>query len=335
MSSAEQCVGEDYDDNLQCSFCLDAFKNPRELKPCRHIFCEDCIQHFPNNLCCICREPFEETSMPNRALVNMSLNVKTVCQQCGWVGCREKSFRHQCAPPAPPAPPPVSPGSLASSPLPPGSPYSQSGEPTTVVATSTATPTSSGPPGDPYQMSLDDLFLESSGPHQEHVTPQPPPPLTAEEADQLTALFFQCDEDEDGTLNRREAFHLFYTLNYAHRSDDLEELFQAMCGSPFQTELTLEELLTWRRLNSPDPALLNGFTQTQYTTIMVQFHQSDENRDGRLTQDEFVRHVMQAGLVRSEGEAREWFTSLDTQHRGVNLQQYFQYRVWCRDNGRG
>lgn len=67
-----------------------------EVLPCGHIYCEGCFDSLKEKLCAVCRVPISSTRSPNRTLINLSLNVITKCQNCGWTGRREASFSHTC-----------------------------------------------------------------------------------------------------------------------------------------------------------------------------------------------------------------------------------------------
>lgn len=96
MSNAALCIAVDFSEELECPVCLDAWRVPVEVLPCGHIYCQDCLGSLQDKLCAVCRDKITSTRSPNRTLVNLSLNVMTKCQNCGWTGRREASFSHSC-----------------------------------------------------------------------------------------------------------------------------------------------------------------------------------------------------------------------------------------------
>lgn len=81
-------------DELCCALCLDSWKNPVELQPCGHIFCQECIG--APRVCPVCRAPVNCTKQPHRSLVNLAQNLPVRCSSCGWTGRREGSDSHTC-----------------------------------------------------------------------------------------------------------------------------------------------------------------------------------------------------------------------------------------------
>ncbi|CUG87793.1 zinc finger protein, putative [Bodo saltans] len=83
--------------DLICSVCLDTWRRPVELKPCSHIFCDECINHVPPiQKCPECRCFIEAFKAPNRVLTRLAEQVKVVCGGCQWKGTREQSIGHRC-----------------------------------------------------------------------------------------------------------------------------------------------------------------------------------------------------------------------------------------------
>ena len=78
---------------LECAVCLLPWSDPRELKPCGHIFCSRCVRSTPQ--CPVCRSPVGSMDTPNRVLLNVLSSLRGSCSFCpSWAGTREQFASH-------------------------------------------------------------------------------------------------------------------------------------------------------------------------------------------------------------------------------------------------
>jgi Ca2+-binding EF-hand superfamily protein len=127
------CVAvEGFDKELECSVCMDSFRDAVELKPCGHVFCKQCAAQLAS--CAMCRKNITDRPAANLLIRNMALKVPVKCEGCQWIGSREQSLRHRCGDPVPPAaataarpqvPPAATPAKQPSSHVPPALPPGQ------------------------------------------------------------------------------------------------------------------------------------------------------------------------------------------------------------------
>ncbi|KAG5477793.1 hypothetical protein LSCM1_05092 [Leishmania martiniquensis] len=330
---ANFCVGEGFSEELTCAVCLDSWKDPIELAPCGHIFCRACAEGLRE--CPVCREPISSTKAPNRTLVNIAKQIQVKCSQCGWRGTREKSMSHECGRPE---------SSLSAS---------QTAAAPSAPATSSSPPCGSGAPessgcaaygGYNAPPDLDDFCTSDSRVHAAAPQAQPPQAsyqvieptgpcpwtlygLGQSEYDQIVSLFVFFDDDDSGTLDRNEVARLARWLNFANTPQDVKRIFEDM-DRDHSGRLSLGEFLTWLRHNKPNPQALYGLTQSQYNTIMMQFHMHDTDQDGRLEMDEFTRLVRNLGEVRDVATAQHLFRMIDRDRNGsISLHEFLTFRA--------
>ena len=86
-------IGE-FSKDLECAICLEPWKDPVELQPCKHVFCRECVQRLDK--CPDCRQGINSLAPPNRILVNMASEVQVQCKRCSWKGSRAASSTHRC-----------------------------------------------------------------------------------------------------------------------------------------------------------------------------------------------------------------------------------------------
>lgn len=374
-------IGEDFDDELTCAICLDSWVDPKEILPCRHIFCAHCVASA--KCCPVCRTDIANTQLPNRALMNLALQVRVRCQKCCWRGTREESQAHLCGsgndsgrrssdngsalPTASGKGCPTNynahnrgtPSSLGPSPPPPtvdeifglsqpssachSSPWPRlhppTGPPLSFHNTNLnhshgnhgvhVTPPHSGAVGPPRAAAAD------GGRRYDVISPEGPEPwrrygISQEEYDQIVSLFMFFDSDESGELTRSEVGRLARWLNFASSPQDVDRIFNDMAqrGSG---SLSVGEFLTWLMHNKPNPQALYGLTQSQYSTIMMQFHLHDGNQDGCLEEEEFCRLVTGLGDVPSMQTAQSLFQIVDVNRQGrIDLHTFLRFRAGKR-----
>ncbi|KPI82469.1 hypothetical protein ABL78_8521 [Leptomonas seymouri] len=151
--------------------------------------------------------------------------------------------------------------------------------------------------------------------------------LGQNEYDQIVSLFVFFDEDESGSLDQKEVHRLARWLNFANTPQDVQRIFNDM-DTDHSGSLSLGEFLSWLRHNKPNPQALYGLTQSQYNTIMMQFHTYDSNQDGCLEMNEFTRLVLNLGDVKDEHTARRLFQMIDRDRDGtINLHEFLTFRA--------
>ncbi|KAG5477792.1 hypothetical protein LSCM1_05091 [Leishmania martiniquensis] len=151
--------------------------------------------------------------------------------------------------------------------------------------------------------------------------------LGQSEYDQIVSLFVFFDDDDSGTLDRNEVARLARWLNFANTPQDVKRIFEDM-DRDHSGRLSLGEFLTWLRHNKPNPQALYGLTQSQYNTIMMQFHMYDANQDGCLEMDEFTRLVRNLGEVRDVATAQHLFRMIDRDRNGsISLHEFLTFRA--------
>ncbi|CAD2219849.1 Zinc finger, C3HC4 type (RING finger)/RING-type zinc-finger/zinc-RING finger domain/EF hand/EF-hand domain pair, putative [Angomonas deanei] len=341
------CIGENVNDELVCGVCLDSFNDPVEIRRCGHIYCRKCLTGMKD--CPTCREPIESTVAPNRAIVNMALNVQVKCMKCGWKGTRESSNKHVCssktkkeaqaaaAPPVQPAQPAPSmnrppPSNAAPSPAPytynfdqfqgyPGAAQAPAPAPTGLYYNGQPTPQ---PNQAPPQIQSNRRYevIEPVGNYPWNLYG-----LTQEEYDQIVSIFVFFDADDSGTLDRQEVSRLAHWLNFARTEAEVNRIFMDM-DADGSGSLSQGEFLTWLKYNKPNPKALYGLNQKQYNTIMMQFHGYDRNQDGCLEFEEFAQLVLNLGDVSSREAAMKLFGMIDRQRKGsIDLHQFLTFRA--------
>lgn len=350
---ADSCVGEGFSEELTCPLCLDSWKDPVEMVPCEHIFCKGCAKILKN--CPVCRRSIEGQRAPNRTLVNMALQVRVKCRVCCWTGKREESLNHKCGPPSQN---PSNYGSAAAS-------FSEGSTPQVwqdhlmVPQQGTSNWGGFGAPGFPPPSTQQGPHRFSGGaPMYAAPPPQPSsgfysqPPhgggrvpqrryqtivptgnrpwmlygIDQQEYDQIVSLFIFFDDDDSGQLDKGEVSRLAHWLNFARTPQEVDRIFADM-DSNGSGSLSLAEFLTWLKYNKPNPEALYGLTQSQYNTIMMQFHTHDSNHDGALDESEFCRLVLHLGDVRDPQGARELFRQIDTNgDRSIDLHEFLRFR---------
>ncbi|KPA79209.1 hypothetical protein ABB37_05696 [Leptomonas pyrrhocoris] len=151
--------------------------------------------------------------------------------------------------------------------------------------------------------------------------------LGQNEYDQIVSLFVFFDDDDSGSLDRNEVARLARWLNFANTPQDVQRIFDDM-DADHSGSLSLGEFLSWLRYNKPNPQALYGLTQSQYNTIMMQFHTYDTNQDGCLEMNEFTRLVLNLRDVRDEATARRLFQMIDLDRDGeINLHEFLTFRA--------
>ncbi|CCW65976.1 unnamed protein product [Phytomonas sp. Hart1] len=314
------CIGQDFNEELTCNICMDSWKDPQEVVPCGHIFCKECCKSI--HTCSICRVPIQSYRKPNRALVNLALQVRVRCGKCQWSGTREESLRHQCGVVEPAGGAAMGAGSpypFQSSPFLHGTAPAPNLNPHLVNSPNPVSPPPSIPGG------------RAGGRRYEVIEPYGPEPwrlygIQQAEYDHLFSLFLFFDSDESGVLNFEEISRLAHWLNFAHSRQDVERIFNDM-DVYGRKKLSVGELLTWMKYNKPNPLALYGMTQVQYNTVMLQFRLYDANQDGFMELDAFTRLMMQNKDVSSPREAYRLFHHIDTNGDGViSLHEFVLFR---------
>ncbi|KAK7195603.1 Zinc finger C3HC4 type (RING finger) protein [Novymonas esmeraldas] len=151
--------------------------------------------------------------------------------------------------------------------------------------------------------------------------------LDQSEYDQIVSLFVFFDEDESGALDRNEVSRLARWLNFANTPQDVQRIFNDM-DADGSGSLSLGEFLTWLCHNKPNPTSLYGLTQSQYNTIMMQFHTYDTNQDGCLEMNEFTRLVLNLRDMPDEASARRLFQMIDRDRDGaISLHEFLTFRA--------
>ncbi|CBZ27467.1 conserved hypothetical protein [Leishmania mexicana MHOM/GT/2001/U1103] len=151
--------------------------------------------------------------------------------------------------------------------------------------------------------------------------------LDQSEYDQIVSLFIFFDDNESGNLEPDEVTRLARWLNFANTPQDVKRIFDDM-DFDRSGKLSLGEFLTWLRYNKPNPQALYGLTQSQYNTIMMQFHTYDTNQDGCLEMNEFSRLVQNLGDVRDAVTAQRLFQIIDQDRDGViSLHEFLRFRA--------
>ncbi|EPY34283.1 hypothetical protein STCU_01687 [Strigomonas culicis] len=148
-----------------------------------------------------------------------------------------------------------------------------------------------------------------------------------EEYDQIVSIFVFFDQDDSGTLEKNEVARLARWLNFSRTDNEVERIFMDM-DSNGSGSLTIGEFLTWLKYNKPNPQALYGLTQSQYNTIMMQFHMYDTDQDGLLLVNEFTRLVMNLGDVKSVEIAERLFGMIDKDRDGrINIHDFLIFRA--------
>lgn len=151
--------------------------------------------------------------------------------------------------------------------------------------------------------------------------------LSQSEYDQIVSLFVFFDEDDSGSLDRNEVARLARWLNFANTPQDVQRIFDDM-DADHSGSLSVGEFLTWLYHNKPNPQALYGLTQSQYNTIMMQFHTYDTNKDGCLEMNEFTRLVLNLQDVKDEVTARRLFQMIDRDRDGaISLHEFLTFRA--------
>ncbi|CAC9491935.1 conserved hypothetical protein [Leishmania infantum JPCM5] len=151
--------------------------------------------------------------------------------------------------------------------------------------------------------------------------------LDQSEYDQIVSLFVFFDDNESGNLEPNEVTRLARWLNFANTPQDVKRIFDDM-DVDRSGKLSLGEFLTWLRYNKPNPQALYGLTQSQYNTIMMQFHTYDTNQDGCLEMNEFSRLVQNLGDVGDAVTAQRLFQMIDQDRDGViSLHEFLRFRA--------
>jgi Ca2+-binding EF-hand superfamily protein len=151
--------------------------------------------------------------------------------------------------------------------------------------------------------------------------------LSQEAYDQIVSIFMTFDEDDSGRLDRKELAKLAKWLNYAQQPGDIDRIFAEM-DSQRTGSLTLDDFCTWLKYHRPNPERLYGLSQTEYNTVMMQFHVYDTNGDGELNEDEFVRLCTSLRYYPNETEARVVFRRIDIDRNGtVDLNEFLVFRA--------
>ncbi|EKF25987.1 hypothetical protein MOQ_010341 [Trypanosoma cruzi marinkellei] len=75
----------------ECGVCLCQWVCPLEIFPCRHIFCEACVEDVDR--CPECSAAIEQRKRPNVAILELQKHSKGRCSVCSWVGTFEKFNR--------------------------------------------------------------------------------------------------------------------------------------------------------------------------------------------------------------------------------------------------
>ncbi|CAC9491944.1 conserved hypothetical protein [Leishmania infantum JPCM5] len=329
---ANLCLGEDFSEELTCAVCLDSWKDPVELMPCGHIFCKACATGLKE--CPVCRDPIRSTKAPNRTLVNMALQIRVKCRRCQWKGTREQGMSHVCGAsgsgscalqtttPSTMRPPPAPASSSSAA-------YDYRAPVPSACANYgdyTAPPNledfwTSGAPAPPATAPGRPRVIEPTGPR-----PWTLYGLDQSEYDQIVSLFVFFDDNESGNLEPNEVTRLARWLNFANTPQDVKRIFDDM-DVDRSGKLSLGEFLTWLRYNKPNPQALYGLTQSQYNTIMMQFHTYDKNQDGCLEVNEFSRLVQNLGDVRDAVTAQRLFQMIDQDRDGViSLHEFLRFR---------
>lgn len=309
-----QFVGEGFSEELTCAVCLDAWNEPTEALPCGHIFCKSCMRSM--KLCAVCRKNISSTKSPNRALINMAMQVKVRCLQCGWKGSREQSTNHLCntAIPCTSSSPPA---------------YSP---PADAVSWHGAGNTAGARQGVAGSRVGAQPSVPRRAPRYEVIEPIGAQPwrlydLTQEEYDNIVSIFVFFDDDDSGELDRNEVTRLARWLNFARTSQEVDDIFNSM-DVDGSGRLSQGEFLSWLCHNKPNPQSLYGLTQQQYNTLMIQFHTYDSNQDGLLEKGEFMRLVLNLRDVSSAGEAGRLFEMIDQDRDNViNLHDFLVFRA--------
>lgn len=347
------CVGEDFSEELMCALCLDSWKEPVEMVPCGHIFCKECASILKS--CPVCRGSIEGQRTPNRTLVNLALSVRVKCRTCGWKGTREESLHHKCGAPSysdifDQASKPQSAVSGHSAPDPTAAPFGVPNYPSSnTFAAWQQQPSpqqqpqgSYGGMGYPQQQQQMGYFERPQQPpmapprrRYQTIEPSGSRPwmlygIDQQEYDQIVSLFVFFDDDDSGQLDKNEVSRLARWLNFARTPQEVDAIFADM-DSDGSGSLSLGEFLTWLKYNKPNPEALYGLTQSQYNTIMMQFHTYDSNQDGLLEEPEFCRLVLGLGDARDTAGAQRLFRMIDTNgDHSIDLHEFLRFRAGRR-----
>jgi hypothetical protein len=84
-----------YPPSIQCPVCLEPWAEPRELQPCGHVFCRNCVVAVGFQ-CPVCRAGVTEVSEAHPILQRMADRVSVDCTKCSWRGSRVESLAHRC-----------------------------------------------------------------------------------------------------------------------------------------------------------------------------------------------------------------------------------------------
>ncbi|EPY38092.1 EF hand [Angomonas deanei] len=315
----------DYDDELECPLCLDAWKKPVEASPCGHIFCEECFPQKAKS-CPVCRQEIKSTQQPHRSLVNMASNVTVKCQRCGWTGTREVGYSHKCS------------------------------GPKTPVETGGRVPASA--PSNKHLTTYSnyeydyDYYLSESAPisytnashqnnsssfHAENMAPLKRPSLSDGEPwrkygldkkdyEQLSKQFTFFLEGGSTSLNRPQLTKLLRWMNFAHKPQVIADIFAEM-DDDGNGLLDINEFLTWVGKNQPPPDRLYGFSLATYGKIMMEFNMFDLDEDGLLNVEDFTDMMVSTGQEKDLDRIAAIFRNLDNNNYGlISLNDYLAFR---------
>eukprot|EP00672_Neobodo_designis_P028897 CAMPEP_0174835500 /NCGR_PEP_ID=MMETSP1114-20130205/5436_1 /TAXON_ID=312471 /ORGANISM="Neobodo designis, Strain CCAP 1951/1" /LENGTH=417 /DNA_ID=CAMNT_0016069449 /DNA_START=35 /DNA_END=1288 /DNA_ORIENTATION=+ len=268
---------------IECAVCLEPWDGPVELAPCGHVFCAACAQ--PLQRCPDCRQQIRARKDPNRILCNLANAAQMRCEACQWVGSREASRGHRCAPTPSRSPQPPPPGPSA---------YHQPPPPQQQQRHWQAPP--------PQAASADAPWRRFG--------------LGQDEYDHIFAVFMTFDTDGSGELDRAELKTLCRWLNYAHSDADVDAMFRAM-DTDGSGALSMDEFCGWISTHRPDPQALYGLDPVSYNQVLFQFHTYDRDQNGALDEDEFVGLALRQGYSSDANAARALFRAVDTDRSGT------------------
>jgi len=98
----------DLSEDLICTLCHFAFKNPVQIEECGHIYCQVCFQqlkdHAENNctelLCPLDRQIIDVTRVfkdkfNERRVLNLTVKCKNYGDECNWTGELRQALEHE------------------------------------------------------------------------------------------------------------------------------------------------------------------------------------------------------------------------------------------------
>ncbi|KPA75532.1 hypothetical protein ABB37_08423 [Leptomonas pyrrhocoris] len=145
--------------------------------------------------------------------------------------------------------------------------------------------------------------------------------LTQLEYDQLVGLFVMFDEGT-GRLNQQQLRDLCFCMNFVQREEDVKVVFRAMDGDRLGY-VTQDAFLLWLSHNRPDPSVLFGLTEFEYTDAILQFRSADPEYNGIIDANEFCALCLTNGYAGTPEEAMRYFHLCDERHTGyVSLLQF-------------